>query len=95
MKHLILVSALLMTGSTWAAEVPPQTQDGVKQEIRDRMEHMSTLHSEIHQRMMQLPPQEREAMMREMMSNRCMKPGRKGGFGHGYELRQPICPCPQ
>lgn len=95
MKHYLLAGMLLMTGGTWAADALPQDPETLKKEIRERMEHNAALRGEIQQRMMQLAPQEREAVMREMMSQRGMKPGQMGGFGRGYELRQPMMPMPQ
>ena len=77
----------------------PAEAEQIKQEIRDRLRQERELRAEIRDRMMRLPPQEREVVWNEINPRRGPPPGfgpstgaGPGGFGQGFEGRSPSPP---
>jgi hypothetical protein len=106
----LLSTACLMAGlatpaAALAADPVPPTSptpaeaEQIKQEIRDRLRQERELRTEIRDRMMRLPPQDREVVWNEINPRRGPPPGfgpttgaGPSGFGQGFEGRAPASP---
>ncbi len=100
-----LMASLATPVTTMAADpvlpgpANPVDAEQIKQEIRDRLRQERELRAEIRDRMLRLPPQERDAVWNEVNPRRGPPPGfgpttgaGPSGFGQGFGGRSPSPP---
>lgn len=103
MASPLAVKAVLAADPLPVNTVSPAEAEQIKQEVRDRLRQERELRAEIRDRMMRLPPQEREVLWQEL--NPQVNPRRgpppgfgpatgagPSGFGQGFEGRAPATP---